>query len=519
MSLTAWAILGAGCDAQTSNPRDAAAAGGAPPAVAAPPGPLQVGGGVSDPDARLFYQRRGGKSAWTPAQAKALTNSFADARRHGLNPAAFAVKRTSGDDPDQQDLALTLAAFRYARALAFGFVDPRRIEKVFTLEPNRIDLAAGLEQALAKADVPRWLTSLPPSDSEYQALSAAYLAAADVAAFIKDPVARCQTPAEPSAPVPATPAQSPPPEAAPSQSPSPPAQPEQSVSPAQSAPAQGAAPSQEATVQSPIPNAAPEQAASAPAPPTTAGLSRGYRARQLAANLERRRWLNRSPAATRIDVNTASCTVVYLRSGTDPWAARMVCGKIGHETPSIQGSFHRLVANPPWRVPMDIARREIFTKGRGYMRREQMHVVNGRVVQRPGPHNSLGSVKFDVDDPYEIYLHDTPSKSLFALPERHKSHGCVRVQNAVGLARLIAQQNGRLDAFNKALASGKTGSVDIGEAIPVRLLYHTAFADEAGQITFAPDTYGWNDKLATALGLGPAQAAAHRDEPDVDVGP
>ncbi len=507
MSLTAWAILGAGCDTQTSDSQRGAAAGGAPPTAAAPPGPLQVAGGVSDPDARLFYQRRGGKSAWTPDQAKALTNSFGDARRHGLNPAVFAVKRRPSDDPDHQDLALTLAAFRYARALAFGFVDPKKIEKVFTLEPNRVDLAAGLEQAIATGDVSRWLASLPPSDSEYQALSAAYLAAADVTAAIEDPVARCQSPGEPTPPAESTPAQ-----AAPSQSPPPEAAPSQSPSP----PAQGASPSLGAPVQSPIPNP-PEQAAAPPTAP--AGLSRAYRARQLAANLERRRWLNRSPAATRIDVNTASCTVVYLKPGNDPWAARMVCGKVGHETPSIQGSFHRLVANPPWRVPMDIARREIFTKGRGYMQREQMHVVNGTVVQRPGPHNSLGIVKFDVDDPYEIYLHDTPSKSLFALPERHRSHGCVRVQNAVGLARLIAQQNGRLDVFNKALASGKTGSVDIGQAIPVRLLYHTAFADEDGRITFAPDAYGWNDKLAIALGLGPALSAAQRDEPDVDLGP
>jgi murein L,D-transpeptidase YcbB/YkuD len=197
----------------------------------------------------------------------------------------------------------------------------------------------------------------------------------------------------------------------------------------------------------------------------------------------------------------------------------MVCGKVGHETPSIQGDFYRLIANPPWRVPMSIARKEIFPKGRGYLRREHMRVVKGQVVQQPGPRNSLGLVKFDVQDPYQIYLHDTPSKSLFALPDRHKSHGCVRVQNAVGFARLIAGQAGKTDDFDKALASGKTREVDIGEAIPVRLLYHTAFADEDGQVTFVPDAYGWNDKLATALGWGPPRSGAGAEEPDVDIGP
>ena len=241
--------------------------------------------------------------------------------------------------------------------------------------------------------------------------------------------------------------------------------------------------------------------------------------RQLAANLERRRWLARTPPATRVDVNTAGAFLAYVKPDTDPIAARVVLGKVGHETPSIQASFHRLVANPPWRVPMDIARKEIFPKGGGYLRREHMRVVNGQVVQQPGPRNSLGLVKFDVEDPYEIYLHDTPAKTLFALPERHKSHGCVRVQNAVSFARHLADQAGKADQFDKALASGKTREVDIGEAIAVRMLYHTAYAGEDGRITVVSDVYGWNDRLASALGLGRAPSANHGEQPDVDVGP
>jgi murein L,D-transpeptidase YcbB/YkuD len=95
----------------------------------------------------------------------------------------------------------------------------------------------------------------------------------------------------------------------------------------------------------------------------------------------------------------------------------------------------------------------------------------------------------------------------------------VRVQDALGFARLLAGQAGKTDDFNKALASGKTREVGIGEPIPVRLLYHTAVADESGRITFVPDVYGWNDKLATALGWGPPRTRAHSVEPDVDVGP
>src|SRR5204863_1519484 len=148
---------------------------------------------------------------------------------------------------------------------------------------------------------------------------------------------------------------------------------------------------------------------------------------------------------------------------------RTVVGRDDHPTPSIQGAFHRLVANPPWRIPTEIAEKEILPKGGGYMRREDMHFVGDRLEQEPGPRSALGLVKFDVEDPYDIYLHDTPSKSLFAQPERHRSHGCVRVQNALDLARLIAGQAGKADAFEQALASRDTAEVDIGQAIPVRM--------------------------------------------------
>ena len=280
---------------------------------------------------------------------------------------------------------------------------------------------------------------------------AAYLAAAGGRRTADSgAIARCQDPvgqAQPDRgpPPAAAPGDTAPPEPAPGQNPPAKATPEPSTPPP---PKDEGAAGKEAP--SPAPATTEEEAA-----PEHAVVSTSYRLRQLAANLERRRWLSRSPAARRVDVNTASCTLVYVKPDDDPWVTRVVCGKTGHETPSIQGLVPAAGRQPPWRVPMDIARKEIFSKGGGYLRRAHMHVVNGQVVQRPGPNNSLGVVKFDVQDPYAIYLHDTPSKSAFSLPERHRSHGCVRVQNAVGFARLIAGQSGKADAFNKALASGK----------------------------------------------------------------
>jgi murein L,D-transpeptidase YcbB/YkuD len=142
---------------------------------------------VSDPLARRFYEHRGWRAAWNADEARALVRSIADARRHGLDPSAFAPKH--GDDANfaRRDVTLTLAALAYAKALSSGFVDPARIEKIFTLERNTVDLAAGLEQALAEGKLEVWLDSLAPSEGEYRALSAAYLAAIGQAGLTSAP--------------------------------------------------------------------------------------------------------------------------------------------------------------------------------------------------------------------------------------------------------------------------------------------------------------------------------------------
>jgi len=126
-------------------------------------------------------------------------------------------------------------------------------------------------------------------------------------------------------------------------------------------------------------------------------------------------------------------------------------------------------------------------------------------------------VKFDMRDPQQIYLHDTPFKSWFSAPERHRSHGCVRVQNAVDFAFELASEDGVQDEFQEALASGDENYVKLRREIPVRMLYHTAYWD-GSHVVFVPDIYGWDDDIARALSLdnGRGRAEYHRQE---DVGP
>ncbi len=402
-----------------------------------------VGQNLSDPIGRRFYAQRGWRAAWTPALARSLTAAIAGARSHGLDPHAFAPKSADAASAGS-DESLTLAALAYGKALANGFVPPAKVEPIFTLERNRVDLAAGLAGAIQSGGIGAWLAGLAPADAEYRALSAAYLAALGQTGL-------------------------------------------------SSPPGQGA--------------------------PVGSSMAPVDQARQLAANLERRRWLERAPPAHRIDVNTAGAFLDYFKPGQTVQAARVVVGRQDHPTPSIQAAFHKLIANPPWRVPPDIAEKEIIPKGAGYMARQDMHWVGGgRLEQAPGPKSALGRVKFDVEDPYDIYLHDTPSKSLFALPERHRSHGCVRVENALGLANEIAGETGRADAFNAALSGEEMREVDLGQSIAVRMLYHTAYLGPTGQVLLAPDVYGTDDALAAALGFGQA-AAARRQEGEALFGP
>ena len=146
---------------------------------------------------------------------------------------------------------------------------------------------------------------------------------------------------------------------------------------------------------------------------------------------------------------------------------------------------------------------------------------DGQYVQQSGPKNSLGLVKFDMKDDEAIYLHDTPAKSAFALSDRHRSHGCVRVENAMQFATALAQQEGILDKFQKAMqGSDDNVFVKLPKDIPVRLLYQTAFWD-GSRIQYRPDVYGWDENIAKALELapGPPQKIQQPESSDNDVGP
>jgi murein L,D-transpeptidase YcbB/YkuD len=241
------------------------------------------------------------------------------------------------------------------------------------------------------------------------------------------------------------------------------------------------------------------------------------RARTLAVNLERRRWLERTPPATRIDVNTAAATLAYWRDGALADSRRAVVGEPGRETPELGSPLYRLAANPTWTIPRSIEG-EVSAKGAAYLARNRIARRDGWLVQESGPRNSLGLVKFDLRNDQEIYLHDTPAKALFAQPDRHESHGCVRVHDALGFAELLAADQCVGDAWHRARATGEENFVPLPRPIPVRLLYQTAFLAN-GAVAIVADAYGWDEEVAEALGLPPRPRTAAQRRAERDLGP
>ena len=481
--------------------------------------PAELRAAVSDPRLVRFYEARAWQPAWNEETAQDLVRAIGEAPRHALDPDAFLGQAARSDAPAAREAGLSLAALTYADALARGRVDPRRLRSDYAVPRPDPNLAGGLNQALEQGHVGEWLAGLAPQDAEYRQLSDAYVAAVRQARGERTAPIKAGPPIRPGrsdARVPAI----------------------ASALRAKgylAAPAdpQGATPRRPQTVEPASQVYSPEMAAAVRrlqeengleasgliGPETLVVLNQGAadRARTLAVNLERRRWLPRDPASTRIDVNTADATLAYWRNGQVADRRRVVTGQPGDETPQLASPIFRLVANPTWTVPDSIAEEEILPKGAGYMARNRMTMRDGQIVQESGPQNSLGLVKFDMRNDQSIYLHDTPAKALFALPERHRSHGCVRVYDALGFAEMIARDEGVLDDWHEARAEQDETFVNLPREIPVRLLYHTAFVD-GGQVRFRDDAYGWDEDLAVALGLIARPRAARRAHME-DVGP
>ncbi|HEX9979105.1 MAG TPA: L,D-transpeptidase family protein [Flavobacterium sp.] len=231
------------------------------------------------------------------------------------------------------------------------------------------------------------------------------------------------------------------------------------------------------------------------------------RIKTIIVNMERCRWISpdMQKAEEYIAVNIPSYRLRYFRDGKPALESNVVVGKELNKTVVFSGKMSYLVFSPYWNVPKSIVEKEIkpaLEEDPSYMEKHNMEwTENGLVRQRPGGDNSLGLVKFMFPNQNNIYLHDTPAKSLFNREDRAFSHGCVRVEKARDLAVMILDddKNWNAEKIDTAMHSGVEKQYPLKRKIPVYIAYFTAWADETGNVAFFDDVYKRDDRLANLL--------------------
>jgi murein L,D-transpeptidase YcbB/YkuD len=417
-----------------------------------------------------FYARRGQQPAFVdPAgpqlRARRLLDALDTASEHGLRPDTYhtgqlarllAAGPASVADLAELDLLAADGFLHLARHLSCGAVDPQTLHPGYAREPVP-DLVGALEAALSGDDPAAGLAKLAPPHPEYAHLMRAF-------ARLRDAGPEAEAPA---------------------------------------ADAPGTQPT-----------------------PT--------RAERIRANLERWRWLPHELGERHLRVNVAEFRLRAFEAGAVRLEQPVVVGCGGWETPPTHGVIRYLVLNPAWDVPRSIAVREMLPaeqRDPDYLDRLGIQVLGRdasgalrelnpgqidwqaldadhfpyRLRQPPGPQNPLGRIKFAFPNPYGIWLHGTPGRAAFERPMRNLSHGCVRVEDEIGLAlfTLAPDPTWTRARLLEALDAKTQEVVRLPEPLPVHVLYLTVAADAEGNASFGNDPYAWDPALVAALPPGP----------------
>jgi len=219
------------------------------------------------------------------------------------------------------------------------------------------------------------------------------------------------------------------------------------------------------------------------------------------ANMDRWRWLQRDLGGQYLLTNVPEFQLRLTVNNQIIRTYRTIVGKPSSATPQLAETIEGVIFNPTWTVPQSIVKGEGlgarvlnnpgWARANGYRgtRAENGFVT---VVQQPGPNNSLGLMKIDMPNPHAIFLHDTPSRNLFANDQRALSHGCVRVERALELAMTIAilGQGATKDEAVQVSTSGKYTRVPVKKSMPVYITYFTMARDINGELKTFNDLYG-----------------------------
>lgn len=250
---------------------------------------------------------------------------------------------------------------------------------------------------------------------------------------------------------------------------------------------------------------------------------------QIKLNMERWRWLPDDLGNPHVLVNIADFWLRVVEDGRPALQMRVVAGKPYRQTPVFSDQISYLVFNPYWHVPARLAAQDKlpeFKRNPDLVSKQGFELFQGwgadaasvdpstvdwsslsssnfpyRLRQRPGPYNALGEVKFMFPNAHNVYLHDTPSRSLFGQTERSFSSGCIRVEHPLELARVLLKYNDgwTSDRIHATVEKSTEETVVLRRKVPVHLLYWTAWMEDGETVHFRKDVYQRDDAVASAL--------------------
>lgn len=245
-----------------------------------------------------------------------------------------------------------------------------------------------------------------------------------------------------------------------------------------------------------------------------------FRIKQIMINMERLRWFPDQVEDDFLLINIPEYKLHVFENKQKVMDLKVIVGKEATRTSIFKGNISQLILNPYWNVPISIVRKEMLPKlkrNSNYLSKNNMELFLGNTIidpstvnwskysssipysirQKPGDDNALGKMKFIFPNNFSIYLHDTPSRSIFNESKRAFSHGCIRVENPMKLAQYILRnkQKWNSDNLQSSIESKKTISIQIKPSLPVYIVYFTAWIGNSGEINFRNDLYNMDSQL------------------------
>ena len=257
-------------------------------------------------------------------------------------------------------------------------------------------------------------------------------------------------------------------------------------------------------------------------PATIAAINGPNTAQQIdriVANLERWRWLPRDLGKIYVMVNVPDFTLRVVRDNNLVWNTRIVVGKPQTPTPLLTAVMDNIIVNPSWYVPQSIIQNELlplYASDPNIFNRLGYEVKRGpdghiNVVQPPGAANALGRIKFNFQNKYHVYLHDTPEKRLFVRDQRAYSHGCMRVEDPTKFGEVmlgLGLSGPAPDARQiTAMFGHEEKTFRLTNRAMVHLTYQTAYVDDAGKLVLRDDIYGFDARIQAIMSTNERRVA------------